>query len=321
MDFLRRIYSFDFMGHRVWYFVLSGIVIGIGLVSLFVRGGGNPLHGLNYGLEFKQGTRIEVSFNDDVSVADVRAVLARAGFENAKIQESSAVGGTSLPGFTIQVETLSPAEQSALRQDLDEAFAIATENGSPVYAVRTVGPTFGSEVVTSSYRAALFALLLIVAYVTIRFDWKFAVGALSAEFHDLLVIIGVYSLSGREVTTETIAAVLTILGYSLYDSVIISDRIRENSKKLTRMPYAVLVNRSLSETLTRSLITSFTTLLPVLCLLFFGGTTLTDFAFALTVGIISGAYSTIFISSPIVTTLKEREPQYRRLMARADQEA
>jgi len=175
--------------------------------------------------------------------------------------------------------------------------------------------------VTSSYEAALLALLLIVAYVTIRFDWKFAVGALSAELHDLLVMIGVYSLSGREVTTATVAAVLTILGYSLYDSVIISDRIRENSKKLARMSYAALVNRSLSETLTRSLITSFTTLLPVLCLLFFGGTTLTDFAFALTVGIISGAYSTIFISSPIVTSLKEREPQYRRLMARADQEA
>ncbi|HOT23339.1 MAG TPA: protein translocase subunit SecF [Thermoleophilia bacterium] len=321
MSFLRKIYSFDFMGHRPWYFVLSGIVIGAGLVSLFVRGGGNPVHGLNYGLEFKEGTRIEVAFDQPVSLADVRAVLAEAGHEDAQIQESSAVGGTSLPGFTIQVETLSPGQQARLRDELDKAFTIATEDGSRVYAVRTVGPTFGSEVVTSSYEAALLALLLIVAYVTIRFDWKFAVGALSAELHDLLVMIGVYSLSGREVTTATVAAVLTILGYSLYDSVIISDRIRENSKKLARMSYAALVNRSLSETLTRSLITSFTTLLPVLCLLFFGGTTLTDFAFALTVGIISGAYSTIFISSPIVTSLKEREPQYRRLMARADQEA
>ena len=321
MSFLRRVYGFNFMGHRRWYFILSGLVIGAGLVSLFVRGGGDPRDGLKYGLEFREGTRIEVAFEKPVTLAEVRDVVAGEGLESAQIQESSAVGGTSLPGFQIQVETLSPARQTEFKGALEKAFGIATENGSQVYALRTVGPTFGGEVVTSSYKAAIIALILIVVYVTIRFDWKFAVGALTAEFHDLLVMIGVYSLSGREVTTATVAAVLTILGYSLYDSVIISDRIRENSKKLTRMPYAVLVNRSLSETLTRSLITSFTTLLPVLCLLFFGGTTLTDFAFALTVGIISGAYSTIFISSPIVTTLKEREPQYRRLMARADQEA
>jgi SecD/SecF fusion protein len=321
MSFLRRIYSFDFMGHKKWYFLLSGIVITVGLVSLFVRGGGDPRDGLNYGLEFKEGTRIEVAFEQPATVAGVREVVAAAGHETAQIQESSAVGGTSLPGFQIQVETLTPAEQADLKAALDEAFTIATDNGSEVYALRTVGPTFGGEVVTSSYKAALLAIVLIVVYVTFRFDWKFAVGALTAEFHDLLVMVGVYSLSGREVTTATVAAVLTILGYSLYDSVIISDRIRENSAKLTRMPYADMVNRSLSETLTRSLITSFTTLLPVLSLLFFGGTTLTDFAFALTVGIISGAYSTIFIASPIVTLLKQREPQYRRLAARADQQA
>ncbi len=320
MSFLRKIYQFDFMGHKKWYFLLSGIVITVGLVSLFVRGGGDPRDGLNYGLEFQEGTRIEVAFEQPATLADVREVVADVGRESAQIQESSAVGGTSLPGFQIQVETLTPAQQAELKSALDEAFTIASDNGSEVYSLRTVGPTFGGEVVTSSYKAALLALLLIVVYVTFRFDWKFAVGALSAEFHDLLVMVGVYSLSGREVTTATVAAVLTILGYSLYDAVIISDRIRENSAKFTRMPYADMVNRSLSETLTRSLITSFTTLLPVLCLLFFGGTTLTDFAFALTVGIISGAYSTIFISSPIVTLLKEREPQYRRLATRADQQ-
>ncbi len=319
MSFLRRIYSFDFMGHKKWYFLLSGIVIGIGLVSLFVRGGGDPRDGLQYGLEFREGTRIEVAFEQPATVAEVRDVIGAAGHAEAQIQESSAVGGTSLPGFQIQIETLAPTEQVELKSALDEAFTIATEGGSEVYSLRTVGPTFGGEVVTSSYKAALLALLLIVAYVTFRFDWKFAVGALAAEFHDVLVLVGVYSLSGREVTTSTVAAVLTILGYSLYDSVIISDRIRENSTKYSRLPYGEMVDRSLSETLTRSLITSFTTLLPVLCLLFFGGTTLTDFAFALMIGIISGAYSTIFIASPIVTILKEREPQYRRLAAKAEQ--
>jgi SecD/SecF fusion protein len=149
--------------------------------------------------------------------------------------------------------------------------------------------------------------------VTFRFQWKFAVAPHAAELHDLHIVIGIYSLTGRDFTTPTIAAVLTIMGYSLYDTVIIFDRIRENQPKLSRLPYADMVNRSLWETLTRSLNTSLMSLLPVVCLLLFGGETLKDFAFALTIGIISGAYSTIFVASPILTVLKEREPQYRKL--------
>jgi SecD/SecF fusion protein len=165
------------------------------------------------------------------------------------------------------------------------------------------------------------ALLLILIYVTFRFQWKFAVGAIVAEIHDLLVVVGIYSLTGREVTTATIAAVLTILGYSLYDTVIVFDRIRENQPKLSRIPYGDMVNVSIWETLTRSINTTMIVLLPVLCLLFFGGATLKDFAFALLVGILSGAYSSIFVASPIVTLLREREPQYKKmkLAARADE--
>jgi len=168
-------------------------------------------------------------------------------------------------------------------------------------------------VVSSSIKAIVIALLLILAYVTFRFQWKFAVGAIAAEVHDLLVVVGIYSLTGREVTTATIAAVLTILGYSLYDTVIVFDRIRENQPKLNRVPYGDMVNVSIWETLTRSINTTMITLLPVVCLLLFGGATLKDFAFALLVGIMSGAYSSIFVASPITTILKEREPQYRKL--------
>lgn len=319
MHFLRGIYRFDYMGHIKLWFLISAVVIGAGLVSLFVRGGGNPLQGLNYGLEFKEGTRIAVAFEKAASVADVRAAVADAGYANAQIQEVSAVGGTSRPGFQIQVETLTPAAQADLRDALDEAFTVAEEGGSEVYASQTVGPTFGGEVVTSSYQAALLALVLILLYVAVRFHWKFGIGAVTAEIHDLLVVIGVYSITGREVTTATIAAVLTILGYSLYDTVIIYDRIRENTTRLGRMPYADMVTHSIWETLTRSFNTTLTTLLPVVTLLLFGGTTLTDFAFALLVGILSGAYSSIFVAAPVVTLLKQREPQYRRLAARAEQ--
>ncbi|MFA4965714.1 MAG: protein translocase subunit SecF [Thermoleophilia bacterium] len=313
MSFVRRLYSFDFMGHKAWWFTLSGVIIAAGLVSLFAKGGGNPLHGLSYGLEFKEGTRISVAFERQPALGDVRRVLAEAGYPAAQLQETANVAGTSQPGFQMQTETLTPQEQDELKQALNDEFTIAQRGGSEIFALQTVGATFGRQVVDSSLKAVAIALLLILLYVTFRFQWKFAAGAIAAEVHDLLIVIGVYSLTGREVTTATIAAVLTIMGYSLYDTVIIYDRIRENQPKLGRLPYADMVNRSLWETLTRSLNTSLMSLLPVVCLLLFGGETLKDFAFALFIGIVSGAYSTIFVASPILTVLKEREPQYRKL--------
>ena len=152
---------------------------------------------------------------------------------------------------------------------------------------------------------------MISAYIALRFEWKYAVPVLIALMHDLLITAGVYSLTGREVTTATVAALLTILGYSLYDTIIVFDRVRENVPRMPRAAFSQIVNRSMSEVLTRSLATSFCTLLPVLALLFFGGETLKDFAFALMVGIASGAYSSIFIASPVLTHWKEREAGYR----------
>lgn len=321
MSFLRGLYSFDFMGRKRWWFGLSAAIIVIGLASLFIRGGGNPLLGLDYGLEFKEGTRISVALETQPALGDVRKTVTAAGHGGAQIQETQNVAGTNLAGFQIQTETLSPVEQGELRQALDDAYTIARRGGAEVFSLETVGATFGRQVVNSSLKAMGIALLLILAYVTLRFQWKFAIGAIAAEIHDLLIVVGVYSITGREVTTATIAAVLTILGYSLYDTVIIYDRIRENEPRLSRRPYGEIVNVSLSQTLTRSMNTTLTTLLPVLCLLFFGGETLKDFAFALLVGILSGAYSSIFIASPIMTVLKEREPQQRKLKlaARAEE--
>ena len=321
MNFFRRIYSFDYMGHKRYWFALSAIIIGAGLISLFVKGGGNPVKGLNYGLEFKEGTRITVAFQKQPTLGDVRQTVSAAGYPDAQIQETPNVSGTNVKGFQIQTTTLSTTEQEKFKQALNGAFIIAKPSGTEMYNLQTVGATFGRQVVSSSIKAVAIALLLILLYVTFRFQWKFAVGAIAAEVHDLLVVVGIYSLTGREVTTATIAAVLTILGYSLYDTVIVFDRIRENQPKLSRMPYGDMVNVSLWETLTRSINTTVIVVLPVLCLELFGGATLKDFAFALLVGIISGAYSSIFVASPIVTVLKEREPQNRKLKlaARSDQ--
>jgi SecD/SecF fusion protein len=313
VSFIRNIYSFDYMGHKKWWFTISAVIIVAGLLSLFIRGGGNPVQGLHYGLEFQEGTRISVAFEQTATLAEVRAVLVKLGYENAQIQETPNVSGTALRGFQIQTPTLSTAAQGDLRKALDDAFAIAESGGSPIFNLETVGATFGRQVVTSSLMAVGVALLLILIYVTFRFQWKFAIGAIVAEIHDLLIVVGIYSLTGREVTTATIAAVLTILGYSLYDTVIIYDRIRENESRYSRLPYGDMVNISISQTLTRSINTSLITLLPVLCLLLFGGSTLKDFAFALMVGILSGAYSSIFVASPVTTLLKERDPQQRKL--------
>ncbi len=164
--------------------------------------------------------------------------------------------------------------------------------------------------------AIIASLLVISAYIALRFEWKYAIPVLIALMHDLLITAGVYSLTGREVTTATVAALLTILGYSLYDTIIVFDRVRENVPRMPRAAFSQIVNRSMSEVLTRSLATSFCTLLPVLALLLFGGETLKDFAFALMVGIASGAYSSIFIASPVLTHWKEREGGYRARRAR-----
>ena len=174
-----------------------------------------------------------------------------------------------------------------------------------------VGPTFGTTVANSARNALIFSLLVICAYVALRFQPKFALPVLIALFHDILITAGVYALTGREVTSGTIAAFLTILGFSLYDTIIVFDRIRENLPRMPRAAFSQIVNRSMSEVLTRSLATSFSTLLPVLALLLFGGTTLKDFAFALLVGIASGTYSSIFIASPVLSAWKEREPDFR----------
>jgi len=320
LNAFRRIYSFDYMGHKRWWFTISAIIIAAGLVSLFAKGGGNPVQGLNYGLEFEEGTRIAVAFEQSPSLAAVRQLVADAGYANAQIQQTPNSGGSGLPGFQIEVPVLSAAEQRELKTRLNEAFTIASARGSDVYSLETVGATFGRQVISSSLKAVGLALLLILAYVTLRFQWKFAVGAIAAEIHDLLIVIGVYSLTGREVTTATIAAVLTILGYSLYDTVIIYDRIRENEPRFNRLPYGDMVNLSIWETLTRSINTSLITLLPVVCLLLFGGGTLQDFAFALLVGILSGAYSSIFVASPVLVLLREREPQFKKLKAAASSE-
>jgi SecD/SecF fusion protein len=304
-----RGWTFDFMGASKWFFSLSGTILLVGALAI----GGK---GLNFGISFKSGTRIQTAFIKPVSESQVAAVMSAAGYGNAQVQKftNKSIGGS---GYQISTRTLRPEKVKAIKRALDTKFGNGPNvAGTKNFSSTSIGPTFGKTVAKSAVIAIIASLLVISAYIALRFEWKYAVPVLIALMHDLLITAGVYSLTGREVTTATVAALLTILGYSLYDTIIVFDRVRENVPRMPRAAFSQVVNRSMSEVLTRSLATSFCTLLPVVSLLLFGGETLKDFAFALMVGIASGAYSSIFIASPVLTHWKEREGSYRSRRAR-----
>jgi SecD/SecF fusion protein len=293
-------WHFDFMGASRWFFTLSGCILLIGAFALATKQ-------LNLGIDFESGTRVEVALKKQTDEEGVRQALDNAGVSGAEVQRESNPGlGPNV--FLIQSSTLKPSQINEIQRELEREYGIEASG----FDSTSVGPTFGATVAKSARNALIFSLLVICAYVAFRFDPKFAVPVLIAIFHDILITAGVYSLTGREVTSGTVAAFLTILGYSLYDTIIVFDRIRENMPRMPRAAFSQIVNRSMSEVLTRSLATSFSTLLGVVSLLIFGGTTLQDFAFAMGVGILSGTYSSIFIASPVLTAWKEREPGFAR---------
>jgi SecD/SecF fusion protein len=297
-------WHFDFMGASRWFFTMSGVILLVGALALATKQ-------LNFGIDFESGTRVKVALVKPTDEEGVRGALDGIGVSGEEVQQvSDPVFGKNV--FQIQTRELGPNRVKDAEGVLASEFGIV-ENG---FDSTSVGPTFGQQVASSALKALIFSLLVICGYVALRFDPKFAVPVLIALFHDILITAGIYSLTGREVTSGTVAAFLTILGYSLYDTIIVFDRIRENMPRMPRAAFSQIVNRSMSEVLTRSLATSFSTILAVVSLLIFGGATLQDFAFAMLVGIASGTYSSIFIASPVLTAWKEREPGYVRRRAR-----
>jgi SecD/SecF fusion protein len=289
---------FDYMGASRWFFSMSGVILLIGALAI----GGK---GLNFGIDFKSGTRIKTELTRTADENAVRSAIAPSGFADAEIQRLTGQGAGK-NSFQISTKTLTSAQRGIIQQDLQKKFGVKS------YDFDFIGPTFGQTVAKSAVIAIIASLLVISIYIALRFEWKYSVPVFIALMHDLLITSGVYSLLGREVTTSTVAALLTILGYSLYDTIIVFDRVRENVPRMPRAAFSQIVNRSMSEVITRSLATSFCTALPIFALLLFGGNTLKDFAFALLVGVISGTYSSIFIASPVLTHWKEREPVYVR---------
>jgi SecD/SecF fusion protein len=307
----RRRIRFDFMGASRYFFSMSGVILLVGALAI----GGK---GLNLGIDFTSGTRIAVGLAHNATEQQVRSLVTAAGANNPVVQKVSGDKTLGRNGFQISSKQLQPAQVARVRSSLQSQFGI--QNNGNDFNSTSVGPTFGKTVANSAVVAIIASLLVISAYVALRFEWKFAIPVLIALMHDLLITSGVYSLTGREVTTATVAALLTILGYSLYDTIIVFDRVRENVPRMPRAAFSQIVNRSMSEVLTRSLATTSCTLMPIIALLLFGGATLKDFAFALLIGVASGAYSSIFIASPVLTHWKEREQHYRSRRHRIEAE-
>ncbi len=294
----------DYMGYSKWFFSASGVILLVCALALGSKG-------INFGIDFESGTRINVELRQSVDEDAIRDVVAAEGLGNAEIQRVTGVeNAKGKSAFQISTDNLRPAEVTNVTDALEAKYDLVTNDST------SIGPTFGQTVANSAIIAIIASLFVISAYIALRFEPKYAVPVLIAVMHDILITAGVYALVGQEVTTATVAALLTILGFSLYDTIIVFDRIRENVPRMPRAAFSQIVNRSMSEVIIRSLATSFCSGLPVLALLLFGGETLQAFAFALLVGTISGTYSSVFIAGPVLTLWKEREPVYRRRRTR-----
>lgn len=296
---LVRKFDIDFLGHRNIMFAISAVLIVISIGSLAIRG-------LTFGIEFQGGTVINVVGSGDVTIEQMRAAFADAGVAKAQIQTTVVRGE---PGFIVRTEVTDPDEAASSAN----AVAKAVKLPEASFQVTTIGPGWGRNITNRALMALALSIAAILLYISVRFEYKMSVTAVIALVHDILITLGIYSLAGQEVTPNTIAALLTILGYSLYDTVVVFHRIKENSQHLVKQSFTQMANESINQVLVRSINTTLTSLIPVVVMLFFGGETLKDFAFALTIGLLVGAYSSIGVATPIYAMWKETEPKFAAL--------
>jgi len=274
--------KFDFIKNRRMVYIISAVIILIGLISIIFQG-------FNYGIDFAGGTLLQIRFDKSVSTTEVRNVLSEFNLGQSTIQNLSD------NEFVIRTEKI----DSEQRKEILSAFK---ENLTDleILRVETVGPVVGENLKKLALYALLFAFIGIILYITMRFEFKFSIISILALSHDCLIVLGIFSLLQKEITISVIAAVLTIIGYSLNNTIVILDRLRENIKFKTREPFENLINMSINQSLSRTINTALTTIIPILALYFFGGNILSDFALALFIGMIAGTYSSIFIASPLL---------------------
>jgi len=297
---------FDLVGNRRRWFTLSAVLVTVAILALLVRG-------LNLSVDFVGGSLVEMENPAGASVADVREVLGSQGLDDARVQTTG--GG----GLVVQTGELELGQEDLL---VEELAAIAGVDPGDV-SRQTVGPTFGSQITRTALRALIVFLIVVAVFISWRLAWKMSAAALLALGHDLIITAGIYALVGFQVTPETVIAILTIMGYSLYDTVVVFDKVLENEQEAAdRSTYSSIINKSMNQVLMRSINTSLTSLLPIGSLLFvgsflLGATTLREFALALFIGVAAGTYSSIFLASPVLAVWKERESHWQRVRTRA----
>ncbi|MEJ2337112.1 MAG: protein translocase subunit SecF [Gemmatimonadales bacterium] len=285
---------YPFMAGRRRAFLASGVLIAIGIISIVLHGG------LDYGVDFTGGTLVQLEFNEQVDAADLRSVVEEAGFAGAAIQ---GFGGDR--EYLVRLQTFEEVSgEGEVDRMLDALSTTYGEDGYTVLRVAAVGPKVGSELQRKAALAILMSFALTLIYLAFRFEWRFGVAAVIATIHDIVITFGFISLMGIEITLGTVAAILTIVGYSLNDTIVVFDRIRENLRKKRKEPYETTLNRSINETLPRTVLTSGTTLVTLFALFLFGGLVIRPFAMVLILGVLIGTYSSIFVASPALLEIE-----------------
>jgi preprotein translocase subunit SecF len=302
--------SYDFVGRKRRWYTISGVILLVSILGLF-------LHGLDFSVDFKGGAVFQFPASSSQTVTEIQDAVTHAGVSGAVVQSLNGLHGKS---WQVQTKSLTSSQTLQVESSLESQLGLSGNNISTTF----VGPSWGSTITTKAVQALITFLIVIVLYLSIAFEWKMAVAAFVALIHDLVIATGVYALTGFQVSPATVIGLLTILGYSLYDTVVVFDKVRENTAGLlggARSTYSQAANLALNQTLVRSINTSIIALLPVAAILFVGGGLLgagelKDLALVLFVGMLSGTYSSIFIATPVLADLKEREPQYQALAKR-----
>ncbi|HOC75078.1 MAG TPA: protein translocase subunit SecF [Deltaproteobacteria bacterium] len=293
MELIRPGFRVDFIGYRKYAYILSGILIAISLASLFF------IRGLNYGIDFAGGLELQVAFKDSVETGDVRNAMRTVGLEQAAIQS---VSGGEANEFLIRMHQIEEDPTKSISTVAENAlFQAFGKEKVDIRRAEVVGAAVSKDLKTKGLLSILYACIGLLVYIWIRFELSYSVGAIAALVHDVIITMGLFSLLQKEMSLTIIAALLTIVGYSLNDTIVIFDRIRENIKKQTgSFDLASLMSDSISQTLSRTVLTSLTVFLVALCLFLLGGNVIHDFAFAMLVGVVVGTYSSMYIASPIV---------------------
>ncbi len=285
MELFKKKTNYDFMGKRNLAFLISGVLLLISIVSLSTRG-------LNFGLDFTGGTLIELGYPQAVDLVEVRKALENSGFGEAVVQHF----GTA-QDVLVRLAPKENISSADLSTQVIKALQSSANANIETRRVEFVGPQVGDELTEDGGLAVLYALICIFIYVFFRFEWRFAIGSVAALFHDVLITLGVFSILQMDFDLTVLAACLAVIGYSLNDTIVVFDRIRENFRKMRKDTTIEIMNMSLNQTLSRTLMTSFTTLLVLIALIFLGGELIRGFAAALIIGIVVGTYSSIYVAS------------------------